>query len=530
MSKKISQMPAKASMVDADEFTILDSEDPSNETKNKRVGRTAALADRQPLVPVGGAIYLGKEPGWTPAGDSATRNVGTLSTEVAAGDAPDAAVLGHTTTINHTLIQTANQKAAADAANSPSGTNAYATIADVPVVSMLHADLVDLATSGHPGTVITIPAGTPGNAINIAADGSLQDAGKPPGAANHADHPDLDTSGHPGTVINIPGGVEGNAVAIAANGTLVDSGIPPGGAGNGGTQKGTPFEDEDILAVQSAAGAGIIKSVGFAPSDVARLSQSNIFASTQQIFQNASPVGLDIFQTGTALQFGRWAVQSATGFLTISSRNDAGAQVEANPEFSIGHGNSVAGKGVILGAATFQGYATINAENGVYDGNNRVYSAGNPPPGGGGGVGKGTPFVAGEMVAVQSSSGDGSIQSVGFTPASVLRNNGTIVDWGENGQVIAVSGNQTFNLNGGHFFYTTAAITADKIINFQSAANHAYTMWFALIDIGGFTPTWQFDGSPISQAEGYNISGKNLVMFTFVKSNLVVVVSERAVS
>ena len=57
--------------------------------------------------------------------------------------------------------------------------------------------------------------------ITAAANGSLL----------HADLTDTSTDGHPGTVINIPGGIQGNAVSIAANGTLVDSGTPPGGTG-----------------------------------------------------------------------------------------------------------------------------------------------------------------------------------------------------------------------------------------------------------------------------------------------------------
>ena len=49
--------------------------------------------------------------------------------------------------------------------------------------SGLHADLTDLTTSGHPGSVITIGGGVQGNAVSIAADGSLQDSGVPPGGA-----------------------------------------------------------------------------------------------------------------------------------------------------------------------------------------------------------------------------------------------------------------------------------------------------------------------------------------------------------
>lgn len=99
--------------------------------------------------------------------------------------------------------------------------------------------------------------------------------------------------------------------------------------------------------------------------------------------QNASNTQLDIHQTGQPLQSGRFRMASSTGFFTVTSTNDAGTPVPANPEFTIGHANGVGGQGIIVGAAALQGIHTLNVENGVFDGGNRVYSSVNPPPAGG---------------------------------------------------------------------------------------------------------------------------------------------------
>ena len=377
-------------------------------------------------------------------GDAAYKNTGTLNTQVAAGDAPAAAVTGHETTFAHANLPSASQKAALNANPKLSGADAVAALSDIPAGgSTLHADLTD-----------------------------------------------TDSDGHPGTVINIAGGVQGNAVSIAADGTLRDAGIPPGGGGGGGTQKGTPFVNGDLLAVQSSAGDGIVQSVGFAPSDVARLSVSNTFANAKQVFQSAAAVGFDIYQTGTTGQKGRWVVQSSSGLLVLRSTNDAGSSVEANPELRIGHGNN-ADKGAVMGTATFQGYATLNAENGLYDGGNRVYSAGNPPPGGGGGW------------------DDGS----------------TITDWGDTGQTITGSGAQTLDLDNGHF--ASGTLTASKTITFESTAAHGNTSWDVILASGGFTPTWAFTGATVHLPDGYTVSADATYWFTFRKVGTDVYVSER---
>lgn len=134
MSKKISQMPAKASMVEADEFTIVDSQDANDSTKNKRVQKSVALASVQPVAPTDGANKLGIDGGWTNAGDSATRNVGTGSGDVAAGNAPDNAVSAHDSNASaHSgNIPSTTQKAALDGNVSLSGANPVADVDSVP--------------------------------------------------------------------------------------------------------------------------------------------------------------------------------------------------------------------------------------------------------------------------------------------------------------------------------------------------------------------------------------------------------------
>ena len=578
MSKKITEVQTVTTLEGTDWLTGIDNSQPNVELQNIKITKDNALADRQPVAPAGN--QLGVNGAWTAAGDSATRNVGIGSGDVAAGDAPASAISGHESTYNHSRIQTANQKAAADAANAPSGANPYATINDVPAITNLHADLTDTATDGHPGGVITITPGGTGNAVTIAADDSLQDAGFAPvpptrqvnsgtglegggdlsanrtlalantavtpgsytnanltvdaqgrltaaangsggGSSLHADLTDTATDGHPGTVINIPGGTQGNAVSIAADGTLQDSGIPPGGGGGGGTQKGTPFVVGDVLAVQSAAGDGIINSVGFGSSDIARLSVSNTFANAKQIFQSAAAVGFDIFQTGTASQFGRWTLQSSSGFLVLRSTNDAGTQVEANPELTIGHGNSIAGEGMILGGAAFQGYATLNAENGLYDADNRVYSAGNAPP-------------------VFTSVANGYAPSSGGGTTNFLRADGTwaappagggdidgseVTDWRDTGQTITGSGAQTLDLDAGHIFSGT--LTASKTITFESGRAHPNTSWDVILATGGNTPTWAFTGATVNLPDGYDIADPATYWFTFRKVGAQVYVSER---
>ena len=62
--------------------------------------------------------------------------------------------------------------------------------------------------------------------------------------------------------------------------------------------------------------------------------------------------------------------------MTITSRDDAGAQA-GDSNIAIAHNNSIAGAGVIVGAVAFPGAGAFAAENGVFDGTNRVYSVAN---------------------------------------------------------------------------------------------------------------------------------------------------------
>lgn len=69
--------------------------------------------------------------------------------------------------------------------------------------------------------------------------------GGAPGSTLHAQLIDTDSDGHPGSVIEIPGGTQGNAVTIAADGTLQDGGIPPGGSGSSDHGALTGLADDD---------------------------------------------------------------------------------------------------------------------------------------------------------------------------------------------------------------------------------------------------------------------------------------------
>ena len=93
-------------------------------------GLQTDLAGKQPNAPAGN--QLGVNGGWTAAGNSATRNVGTLNTDVAAGDAPAGAVTGHESTYDHANLPTAAEKAAlAGAPTAITGANPVYSEADI---------------------------------------------------------------------------------------------------------------------------------------------------------------------------------------------------------------------------------------------------------------------------------------------------------------------------------------------------------------------------------------------------------------
>lgn len=493
MSKKISEMGPKASMVDADEFTILDSADPTPETKNKRVLKTVALAglatqasvdavqtnldthaagsvavshpdgatqndlnnhktaaNQHPISGVTGLqTALDAKANTADLGDSATRDVGVTAGDVAQGDAPAGAVTGHESSFDHTNIPTtaqkaaldgnpalgggnvipgrselpsADQQAAMDAADSPTGLNPFRVQSDQ------HASFSDLATSGHPGSIIVIGGGTQGNAVVIAADGSLEDGGTPPGGGSglHADLTDLSTSGHPGTVITIGGGVQGNAVSIAADGSLQDSGVPPGGAG-GTTDLGN---NPTATNVEITSSSGQNTTVAGATNAVAGV------ATAAHITQLES------------------AVQPDDPLTDLSS-----------------------------GAAT----------------NGQV-----PHADGAGNIAWQTPASGGWV--------DGT----------------TIADWGLTPQNLGTIGGSTtiVDLDNGH--HITATLNADHTINFTSTGNHPVTQWTATIATAGHTPTFQFGGVAVDLPKDYDLSGSPpRINFSFIKDTFGVSVSER---
>jgi hypothetical protein len=107
------------------------------------------------------------------------------------------------------------------------------------------------------GDVQGPPSATDGNlAVFDGPSGKVIRDGGPPGSGGgttlHAELTDTDTDGHPSTVITVPGGIAGNAVRIKADGTLEDAGTPPGGTG---TTDITVIEGASTVAIQSSSGA-----------------------------------------------------------------------------------------------------------------------------------------------------------------------------------------------------------------------------------------------------------------------------------
>lgn len=124
---EISNMPEKLSMVDGDFLTIVDSEDLTPATQNKKVQRqNTGLQSDAPAQ-----NSLGNNGTWVPAGGAAVLDVGTGAGDVAAGDAPAANVSAHETTFTHSNLPTNDQKGAMTAASAPSAGNAFATLSDL---------------------------------------------------------------------------------------------------------------------------------------------------------------------------------------------------------------------------------------------------------------------------------------------------------------------------------------------------------------------------------------------------------------
>ena len=97
-----------------------------------------------------------------------------------------------------------------------------------------------------------------------------------------------------------------------------------------------------------------------------------VFGGGDVRIENSAVVGLGIYQTGVVAEAGRWHIESTNGSLIFASLSNAGTPVAPQAEFIIAHGNFVGGQGAVMGSAAFQGHATLNAENGLYDGGSRV--------------------------------------------------------------------------------------------------------------------------------------------------------------
>ena len=123
-SKKVSEMPEKLAMAGADCFMIIDSEGEDPATQNCQV--QWSNLGFQPAADNSGN-QLGNDGDWVAAGDSATLDVGTGAGDVAAGNAPAAAVTSHESTYTHANLPTADQKAALAGTGTPGAGNRYVT-------------------------------------------------------------------------------------------------------------------------------------------------------------------------------------------------------------------------------------------------------------------------------------------------------------------------------------------------------------------------------------------------------------------
>jgi hypothetical protein len=166
-SKKITEMSLKSAMVDADLFTIVDSETGVLAEQNKSVLRSVAL---------NGYVLEAS------LGEAALLDVGTTSGTVAAGNAPAAAaasgVSDHESTFAHVNLPTASQKAGLNAAPTLSGVNPVATIADIPADELTADELAAINGANAPdagnvfATMDDLSAAGGGTVTSVAVSGS----------------------------------------------------------------------------------------------------------------------------------------------------------------------------------------------------------------------------------------------------------------------------------------------------------------------------------------------------------------------
>lgn len=195
-SKKISALPSKTALVNADEFTILDSAEDDVALKNKRISKANALLGVT-QDPSAAGNSLRNQGNWVAAGGAAVLNVGTAAGTVAAGDAPAAAVTTHEGTYAHANLPTTAQKAALDAATTLSSADAVVaasvmasaisaaghaavTVADTATVNLsltgqqVSADVLSQMsiTSDASGLKLSGDAATPGSTKLYGTDGA----------------------------------------------------------------------------------------------------------------------------------------------------------------------------------------------------------------------------------------------------------------------------------------------------------------------------------------------------------------------
>lgn len=132
-SKKLSDMPVKPSLGDADRIAIFDSEDGSPATQNKTVRKDVALSEYAKTADLGTA---------------AAEDVSAFDAAGTGAAQADAAVAAHNSTYAHGNLPTTDQKAAmANAPTAPSSVNPFVTAADL--------DASNVPANGTTGQVLT---------------------------------------------------------------------------------------------------------------------------------------------------------------------------------------------------------------------------------------------------------------------------------------------------------------------------------------------------------------------------------------
>ena len=650
MSKKISELPEKLSMVDGDHFHIIDSQDAAVETKNKKVQRTNvgfaaeqhaathATGQGDELTPAN----IGAEPAIGAKGTAFNKNFGGVADTVCQGNdsrlsnartptahasthatgqsdalAPGdigaevagtaAGLVGtHESTYDHSNLPTTAQKAALDANAGLSGVNAAASASDIDAAKarVNHTGTQLLSTISDAGTAAAEDVGaTIGDVVQLenvggnpglpAVDGS-QLTGIGGGSGLHADLTDLATSGHPGSVISVTG-TTGNAVVISAGGVLEDGGTPPGGSGTTNLSN-TPSATEVTVESSSGTNTSIVAATAVIAGVLTAADKSKLDGIADGAEVNA--VDSVAGKTGAVTL----VAADVTDLGTAATRNAPAAGDAASDEVVLGNDSRLgAGSGLhadLTDLATSGHPGTVITVTGTAGNAVAIHTDGTlidsgTPPGGSGttnltntpsaievtiesssgsdtSVVAATAVIAGVMTAADKSKLDGiaagaevnvvdsvagktgavtlvaadvtdlgtaatrDVPAAGDAGATevVLGNDSrlggtywgdgsTIADWGLTPQNLgSISGAQAVDLQSGRAIYATQ--TAVTNFTFSDTGGHASTSWMLYL-AGGYTPTFAYTGKTLRgpKTPDWSDSTIYLVFFQLFENGIV---------